>query len=354
VGLNLTDDVADEAASQAAGVVTATINASDETALPSDVDLAKPDASAKAPGSVAVDEETVVDTTPLDDGSSSGGEDSALEESTDTVIPLQDLKDDVESSNETDFTSLADDFLDKIPTNVYGQNASASVAISGSAGLFCAANDMSILDVWKGTFVKSEVAIDDASNSDESEDVARNGAVVAITFGAIIALILLVETVFGFRMCCEKWIVGIFAQCACFSQGLSFLFFNSERYCDANIIHEILERKPCVLGAGATYSVVALILYASIIVLVCCAPSADPYHLLCCCRAQKESNSANGNFSSLELAETKNSGFSNESESNVALSGRDHDKPAWLSEEKRERKGKSFESGCPEDENEII
>ena len=230
VGLNLTDDVADEAASQAAGVVTATINASDETALPSDVDLAKPDASAKAPGSVAVDEETVVDTTPLDDGSSSGGEDSALEESTDTVIPLQDLKDDVESSNETDFTSLADDFLDKIPTNVYGQNASASVAISGSAGLFCAANDMSILDVWKGTFVKSEVAIDDASNSDESEDIARNGAVVAITFGAIIAFILLVETVFGFRMCCEKWIVGIFAQCACFSQGLSFLFFNSERY----------------------------------------------------------------------------------------------------------------------------
>ena len=230
VGLNLTDDLADEAASQAAGVVTATINASDETALPSDVDLAKPDASAKAPGSVAVDEETVVDTVPLDDGSSSGGEDSALEESTDTVIPLQDLKDDVESSNETDFTSLADDFLDKIPTNVYGQNASASVAISGSAGLFCAANDMSILDVWKGTFVKSEVAIDDASNSDESEDIARNGAVVAITFGAIIAFILLVETVFGFRMCCEKWIVGILAQCACFSQGLSFLFFNSERY----------------------------------------------------------------------------------------------------------------------------
>lgn len=125
-------------------------------------------------------------------------------------------------------------------------------------------------------------------------------------------------------------------------------------FSDANIIHEILDRKPCVLGAGATYSVVALLLYASIIVLVCCAPSADPYHLLCCCRAQKESNATNGNFSSLELAESKNSGFSNESESNVALSGRDHDKPAWLSEEKREQKGKSFQSGCPEDENEII
>ena len=203
VGLNLTDDLADEAASQAAGVVAATINATDETASPSDVDLDKPDASAKSPGSVALDEETVGDTVPLDDESSSGGKDSSLD---------------------------TDDFLVNIPTNVYGQNTSASVAISGSAGLFCAANDMSLVDVWKGTFVKSEVAIDEASNSDESEDIARNGAVVAITFGAVIAFILLVETIFGWRVCCEKWIVGILAQCACFCQGLSFLFFNSERY----------------------------------------------------------------------------------------------------------------------------
>lgn len=94
------------------------------------------------------------------------------------------------------------------------------------------------------------------------------------------------------------------------------------------------------------FSVVALILYAFIILLVCCAPSADPYHLLCCCRAQKESSPSDPHFSSLELAENKSSDgalMSSGEGSNVALSGRDSDAAPWMSEEEKEKK-----------ENEII
>ena len=117
---------------------------------------------------------------------------------------------------------------------------------------------------------------------------------------------------------------------------------------NANIIHEILEQDPCVPGSGGQYSIIALVLYALIILFICCAPSADPYHLLCCCRAQKEANASDPNFSSLELADNKSSdgtsvGTGKEEESNVALSGRDHTAAPWMSEEQREK-----------DENEII
>ena len=92
------------------------------------------------------------------------------------------------------------------------------------------ANDVSIFDIWKGTFLDSEIAIDEESAHDESEDMARNGAVVSITFGILVTFILVIETLFGWKMCCEKWIVGLLALCACVSQGVTFLFFNSERY----------------------------------------------------------------------------------------------------------------------------
>jgi hypothetical protein len=97
---------------------------------------------------------------------------------------------------------------------------------------------------------------------------------------------------------------------------------------------------------GGKYSIIALILYASIIIFVCCAPSADPYHLLCCFRAQKEKDRNNfSSLSSLELTENKSSdGVMGSGESsNVALSGRDHDGAPWMSEEQKEK-----------DEDEII
>jgi hypothetical protein len=135
--------------------------------------------------------------------------------------------DEMETSNKTSFT---DDFLANIPANAYGLNKTdiPAVAMSGSAGLFCSANDVSIFDIWK--FLDSEIAIDNESDHDESEDIARNGAVVSITFGALVTFILVIETIFGWKMCCEKWIVTMLAVCACVSQGVTFLFFNSERY----------------------------------------------------------------------------------------------------------------------------
>jgi len=104
-----------------------------------------------------------------------------------------------------------------------------------------------------------------------------------------------------------------------------------------------MARDPCVLGTGGTYSIVALVLYFVISILICCAPSADPYHLCCCCFAQKESVVTNPNLSSLELANNQSSDEAgNGDESNVALSGRGTSSAPWMSKNKEK------------EENEII
>jgi len=78
-------------------------------------------------------------------------------------------------------------------------------------------------------------------------------------------------------------------------------------------------------------------MYSCIIVLVCRVPQDDPYHLLCCCRAQKElEDRKNDSFRSLEMVEDSHSGGGlsgiNAEGANVAMSGRDRaSAPEWLS-----------------------
>eukprot|EP00804_Cyclotella_cryptica_P008003 CCRYP_016019-RA/>CCRYP_016019-RA protein AED:0.27 eAED:0.27 QI:310/1/1/1/0.5/0.33/3/356/402 len=233
-------------------------------------------------------------------------------------------------------TSMLTNSSDENATNL---NTVWPVSIKGSAGLFCAPNDDAIYNVWKKTFIGSVNTINDDGARDESEDLARSGAVVSATLGALVALIFIVECILGLKICCEKWIVSLLAVSACISQGLTFLLFNSERYCDANIIHEILEQNPCVVGTGAIISIVALIMYACVIVLVCRVPQDHPYHLLCCCRAQKGlEGRKTESFQSLEMVEDSHSGRglagTNTDGVNVAISGRGHaSAPQWLSEQ---------------------
>ena len=253
---NLTDGAPDLAAAQAAaqeeaaGILAAAINGTGDESVTTDTDGSVGDQSLQDMFKNSTDELGAVGDEDAVQDFDDTGDASIATQSTDDIVSEED--DSIEPSgrdpsivseaesggiattfNKTDAdASLTDDFLDKIPANAYGVNASdiPSVALSGSAGLFCSANDVSIFDIWKGTFLDSEIAIDEESAHDESEDMARNGAVVSITFGILVTFILVIETLIGWKMCCEKWIVGLLALCACVSQGVTFLFFNSERY----------------------------------------------------------------------------------------------------------------------------
>lgn len=139
-----------------------------------------------------------------------------------------------------------------------------------------------------------------------------------------------------------------YLECNRISYGAHTLTLLRSSPSNANIIHEILQQDPCVPGVGGEFSIISLVLYALIILFICCAPSADPYHLMCCCRAQKDTDASGPNFSSLELAENKSSdgkstGNDKGEGSNIALSGRDHTAAPWMSEDQKEV-----------DENEII
>lgn len=112
----------------------------------------------------------------------------------------------------------------------------AAIQMSGTSGLFCESEkDFQFSSLWGGgkdmnklEELENEIAIE--SDMNQSEELARNAAIVALIFGLLAAIILLLESVLGWTICCEKVIVGSLALMACISQGVTFLYFNSERY----------------------------------------------------------------------------------------------------------------------------
>jgi cobalamin biosynthesis Mg chelatase CobN len=241
---NLTDGnetLDDEALAQAAGVIAAvtngTVDASSSAEAGSSTETQSTSAASSNETTASNTTDSITDTSVSGRDPSSSTVSSGTEETSNKTMTSNTTAGKTSASNNTATSNTTtanktNDSIPNIPSNAYGLNKSdiPSVAMSGSAGLFCAANDVSIYDIWKGTFLDSELALDEESDHDESEDIARNGAVVSITFGVLVAFIFVVETIFGFRMCLEKWIVSLLAICACVSQGVTFLFFNSERY----------------------------------------------------------------------------------------------------------------------------
>lgn len=120
-------------------------------------------------------------------------------------------------------------------------------------------------------------------------------------------------------------------------------------YSDGDIINEIINQKPCVLGEGGKYSVTALILYAVVMVMVCRLPKDDPYGWFC--RKDKEpvrssdpvGDGASPGGGKFGLFGSKK-GNSDAENGNTARSGREHERPNWLSEEQART----------DEENEII
>lgn len=103
--------------------------------------------------------------------------------------------------------------------------------VSGDAGLFCdGARDFSITNLWHGSISDLEESISEDSDNNQSEDLARNAVIAATIFGTVAMALLLFESIVGWRMCCDRWIIGLISMMACISQGVTFLFFNSERY----------------------------------------------------------------------------------------------------------------------------
>ena len=123
---------------------------------------------------------------------------------------------------------------------------------------------------------------------------------------------------------------------------------------DGDIINEIINQEPCILGEGGKDSVTALVLYAIVMVLVCRLPQDDPYGW--CSRCNKgggrnvgySSNNdpigdggspggGGGKSSSGVLFGSSMKGSSSIDDTgngnNTARSGREHERPNWLSEE---------------------
>ena len=209
----------------------------------------------------------------------------------------------------------------------------ASAIVKGDAGLFCDTDpSFTYTSLWNGGSIKAfEAEIASESDNNKSEEIARNAIIIAVSVGVFMATILTIEFLLGWQMCLEKWFVGLLAFIACGSQGATFAFFNSQRYCDGDILHEILNQEPCVFGQGAIMSIVATLLYFFTLLLVCKVPKDDPYGL--CCKKGK-SNDADRVF------QGEGDGMLMGSNPNDAKPER----PGWISEDSRSE----------EEENEII
>eukprot|EP00584_Thalassiosira_punctigera_P002578 CAMPEP_0172547498 /NCGR_PEP_ID=MMETSP1067-20121228/17016_1 /TAXON_ID=265564 ORGANISM="Thalassiosira punctigera, Strain Tpunct2005C2" /NCGR_SAMPLE_ID=MMETSP1067 /ASSEMBLY_ACC=CAM_ASM_000444 /LENGTH=404 /DNA_ID=CAMNT_0013334591 /DNA_START=240 /DNA_END=1452 /DNA_ORIENTATION=+ len=218
-------------------------------------------------------------------------------------------------------------------TSALSGASQAAASASGDAGLYCdGEQSFLVTNLWGQSVQELAEELGTMSDQNESEELARGAAVAACTFGLVAAFVLILTTLIGWRMCCERWIIALAALCACVSQGVTFLFFNSERYCDGDIVHEILNQEPCVLGRGGLYSITALLLYALVMAMACRLPQDDPYGLCC-----KKRSTARNNESGSEI------GSPDATQDNTARSGQERERPNWISED---AKGK--------EENEII
>jgi len=262
-------------------------------------------------------------------------------------VPISSKEDEGLAKGEFPWAELNEDggSTSEDTASALGASSSSSVEsveaqVSGDAGLFCdGQKSFSVTNLWGGTIAEFEEEIATESDMNQSEELARNAVIMAAVFGSFAAVILIIEGVLGWRMWCERWIIGIVSIMACVSQGITFLFFNSERYCDGDIVNEIINQKPCVVGQGGVYSITALVLYVVMVVMSCRLPKDDPYGL--CCKkndssAQDSTTSAGGSGKFGLLGGGSKGGSETFKGSN---GGTDDDprreRPNWLSEDAR-------------------
>lgn len=239
-----------------------------------------------------------------------------------------------DSALNSDDTAAIGAAVDQDVVAVNSAVAAAAATASGDAGLYCDGDQIfSVTNLWGKSVEELAEELADASDRNQSEELARVAVVMASLFGALAAFVAMFTSLTGFRVCCERWILGLVALFACALQGLTFLFFNSERYCDGDIVSEILNQEPCVIGKGGLYSIVAMVLYGLVLLMACRLPQDDPFSPVC-----NKTNAAQNDANSRTFKGSENGG---------GVEMVSDDKPAtapWM----------SGEQGKKDKENEII
>ena len=108
---------------------------------------------------------------------------------------------------------------------------------------------------------------------------------------------------------------------------------------DGDIVHEILNQEPCVVGQGATFSIVALVLYFLMMVASCRLPQDDPFGL--CCKKKDSGKSSTSSGASASNGSANGSGkfglLGGKADTNgsddMSASDQKPERPNWLSEE---------------------
>lgn len=114
-------------------------------------------------------------------------------------------------------------------------------------------------------------------------------------------------------------------------------------YCsDGDIIHEILNQEPCVVGQGAEMAIGALVLYFIMMIMCCRLPQDDPYGL--CCK-KDNSSTTSGGASTSSSGKFGLLGGKSDTSGTDGTSDQKPERPNWLSEDKKKE---------ADEENEII
>ena len=99
-------------------------------------------------------------------------------------------------------------------------------------------------------------------------------------------------------------------------------------------MNEIINAKPCVLGTGGVYSVVAVIMYAIMMIMACRLPQDDPYGVCCKKRRSSSSNELSTTSGALGFGLVDGGKQESGSESDNNNEG-EGGKRNWVSEENR-------------------
>lgn len=144
---------------------------------------------------------------------------------------------------------------------VYTYDKEDGTETSGSAGFFQSGEDNNSCSLYDRSF-------------DKSEEVAKSAAIFA-PIAALFAVLVIIMKL-SFASC--KGSRGTVVLClvaALVSQGITFIFYNSDEFCDGDILNEITHLDPCKPGKGSAFSILALILYFFSMVAFWCLPKSS-------------------------------------------------------------------------------
>ena len=106
---------------------------------------------------------------------------------------------------------------------------------------------------------------------DKSEKFAKDASLVA-PIAASFALLIITLKLCWTSCKGSRLLVNTSMLVAIISQGITFAFFNSDEFCDGDILNEILHQDPCKPGKGSAFSILALFCYFFAAVAYWCVP----------------------------------------------------------------------------------